>query len=56
MTRPSPKLNRDLPPRLIDDGFLDERVPAHPPLPARRPGCSVLPWLALAVVVWRVGL
>lgn len=55
-----PRTHRDLPPRLIDDGYLDEpldeRVPAHPALPARRPGCSVLPWLVLAVVVWRVGL
>lgn len=63
----SPKTHRDpptSPPPWQDwDSYevepepLDDRVPTHPPLPVRRPGCvSVLPWLVLAVVVWRVGL
>jgi hypothetical protein len=35
----------------------DERVPVHPRLPTRRRGCgcSVIPWLVLAVVaLWRL--
>ena len=44
-------------PLTVEPEPLDERVPVHPKLPARRPGCvSVLPWLVLAVVVWRAVL
>lgn len=36
----------------------DDRIPVYEPQPVRHRGCgvSVIPWLVLAVVVWRVGL
>ena len=37
---------------LIDDGYYDEPVPVHEPVPQRRGGCvSVLPYLVVAVLI-----
>ncbi len=53
MTAPDP---RETPPVLIDDGFLDERIPRHEATvePRGCSGCSVFGYVVLAVVVlWR---